>query len=89
MRGRALLMLLAGLAIAVAHSGCAQLESTRQYLMMNDRKDGTEDDGSEWAAVAREGRGDQPKELETDTWFDYSFHSKKYRQINSNFVRYH
>lgn len=89
MHGRALLMVLAGLGFAVAFSGCAQLESTREYLMMNNRKDGTDDDGSEWAAVAREGRGNEPKELESDTWFDYLFHSPKYREINSNFVRYH
>jgi hypothetical protein len=88
MSGRALLLLLAGMVVAVANSGCAQLEETRKYLMMNNINDGTEDYSDDWSAVAKEANGNRPKELETDTWFDNLFHSKKYREINSDFVRY-
>jgi hypothetical protein len=84
MRGRALLMLLAGLTVAAATSGCAQLEETRRYLTMNDRVDGTEEDNDEWAVVRKEGRGDRPPEVEADGWFDRWFHSAKYNEINRN-----
>lgn len=84
MRVRALLVLLAGLTVAAANSGCAQLQETHRYLMMNDRVDGTEDVDDEFAVVRKEGRGNRPPEVEADGWFDRWFHSAKYNEINRN-----
>ena len=91
MVGRSLTIIVAGLILT--STGCQTLQSPqsawRQTTSMfrpdtRDYGDGTEDDGSEWDFVGKEGRSEQQRERDPDPWFKQNLMSAKARSIEHN-----
>ena len=73
-------------------TGCTLIESSKKATRETmrtlrpkpaDYRDGTEDDGEEWAWVGKEARGDRPMESENDPFKPYLM-SPKARSIERN-----
>lgn len=86
-----LLSIVAGLLIS--STGCSVMNHGREAVVKtsrmfrpnpHDMDDSADDAEAEWEFVGKEGRGDQPREVDPDPWFKKYIQSPKARSIERN-----